>query len=102
MKKKQRRDSLISKFTSKFIIVRFKSHRNQRLLSTESGWFTSPNYPSDYPDGADYRWFIDAKEPINISLLSIELERESDWLTVCYTCYKLGFVYSGQIDSNFS
>lgn len=52
------------------------------VLLSESGWFTSPNYPNNYPNNARCEWLIEGRQPIIVSFIHLHLEKYYDWLLV--------------------
>jgi hypothetical protein len=45
--------------------------RQPLILSGQSGWFASPNYPQNYPNNADCQWLILSQNPEMVSFDSV-------------------------------
>lgn len=53
------------------------------VISSDSGWFSSPNHPETYPDNSDFCWLINTTQPISFVFSEFRLERCCDFLMVC-------------------
>lgn len=59
-----------------------KPYKCHQVLSSESGEFTSPDFPNNYPENVKCSWLINGTNPISISFPTLFLEYDADWIMV--------------------
>ena len=54
------------------------------VLYSDSGWFTSPNYPNDYDNNLACSWLINATDKIVLTFQTFSTELGHDIVSVYY------------------
>ena len=83
--------------------MRERSYYTEYLL-VDNGWghITSPNYPCNYQNNANFTWIIKAKrDQINVNFTILDLQAETsgrgcyDYLKVCLLLYNMLIDFRG-------